>query len=326
VLTWCSIEWLPDLLERTRQLKPDYIIHDSLSLWGRLTAQILDIPAICVIATAALNEINTLDHPDYLSDTSVEDLESLPSIRHFHSLESQLRAQYSLPKIAFMDTFTNPQGLNLCYLPRELQPGVEHFDPTFHFVGPCDPVRQTRQHDFPMEWLNRDPLVFISFGSIHDPGKATYQACIEALSELPAQVVMLTSPSMEPADFGDLPAHFMLRKTGTVPQLELLKRASVFVTHGAGGAAREGAWHGVPMLAIPQTFEQDILSRRMEEEGAGLRLPQSDVTASSIQAAVRRLMDEADFRQAAMKLGQACKDAGGAVRAVDLIEQHLKTH
>ncbi|MGI2902113.1 hypothetical protein [Tolypothrix sp. VBCCA 56010] len=52
-LTWCAREMLPALLESVREEKPDYIIHDSLCLWGRLVAQLLNIPAVNSIATAA---------------------------------------------------------------------------------------------------------------------------------------------------------------------------------------------------------------------------------------------------------------------------------
>ncbi|MHC5717308.1 MAG: hypothetical protein ACYTX0_35630 [Nostoc sp.] len=33
-LTWCTREMLPALLESVRAEKPDYIIHESLCLWG----------------------------------------------------------------------------------------------------------------------------------------------------------------------------------------------------------------------------------------------------------------------------------------------------
>lgn len=52
-LTWCAHQMLPTLIETVSEERPDYIVHDSLCLWGRLVGQILNIPAINSIATAA---------------------------------------------------------------------------------------------------------------------------------------------------------------------------------------------------------------------------------------------------------------------------------
>ena len=52
VLTWCAREWVPALLERVRAERPDYIVHDSLCLWGRILAHALGVPAVASVATA----------------------------------------------------------------------------------------------------------------------------------------------------------------------------------------------------------------------------------------------------------------------------------
>jgi MGT family glycosyltransferase len=325
VLTWCALEWLPSLLEQVAKEKPDYIIHDSLSLWGKLVAHLLNIPAVCVIATAALNAENTLEQPNYLSDAPGLDLETLPSLTYFNELEQELREKYATPPITFMDTFTNRQDLNICYLPRELQPGVEKFDSSFHFVGPCDPVRATVKHDFDFDLLTDDPLIFISFGSIHDPGIDVFRHCIQAFKDERVQVLMLLSPNMERDVLGEFPDNFLIRNTGTVPQLEILERTDLFIMHGAGGAARESAWRSVPMVAIPQTFEQDMISRRIEALGAGVRLPQSEVTSHSLRETATRILSETSYRDQSCRLGEACRNAGGAKLAVDEIFRYVKS-
>ncbi len=55
ILTWWALEWIPKLLDPIREIKPDYIVHDSLSIWGRAIAQILGIPGICSIHTPAFS-------------------------------------------------------------------------------------------------------------------------------------------------------------------------------------------------------------------------------------------------------------------------------
>ncbi|PNJ93818.1 hypothetical protein CEP15_14030, partial [Cylindrospermopsis raciborskii C07] len=38
---------------------------------------------------------------------------------------------------------------------------------------------------------------------------------------------------------GDIPENFIIRPNGTVPQLKILERASLFIMHGAAGGTRE---------------------------------------------------------------------------------------
>jgi MGT family glycosyltransferase len=221
-----------------------------------------------------------------------------------------------------IDVFTNPEPLNICYLPRELQPYVDKFDQSFHFVGSCNPVR-AMEYDFPMEQLQKDKLILISFGTVHDPGLAFYKSCIEAFRSIDAQVFMVLSPTTDPAQLGDVPPNFIIRPTGTVPQLKILERTSLFIMHGAGGGTREGVWYSVPMIAIPQTYEQEIISRRIEEQGAGIMILPEKVNPEHLRQVAQQILNDKSFRENSGRLGDGCRAAGGAKRAVDEILRYV---
>lgn len=201
ILSWCALEWVPQLLEPVRELKPDYIIHDSLSLWGRIVAQVLGIPAVCSISTAALNKRAVSRSAKLWKDLPKMALKFKPALKTFKGMSQQLSDTYGIPKISFIDTFTNPQETNICYLPRALQPKESAFDQRYHFVGPCNPVRQM-EFDFPLDQLSHERLVYISFGSLHDPGIPFFKNCIQALKDVDCQVVMLTPPFSQTGGFG----------------------------------------------------------------------------------------------------------------------------
>ncbi|NEU72156.1 MGT family glycosyltransferase [Hassallia byssoidea VB512170] len=321
-LTWCAIEMLPALLESVREEKPDYIIHDSLCLWGRLVAQLLNIPAVNSIATAAFTPESFYECPRLRKKLPRLLKEAAGSMKHYRQHQRELRESYGLSPIKFIDTFTNIEPLNICYLPPELQPYSDKFDERFHFVGPCNPVR-AMEYDFPMEQLQKDKVILISFGNIHDPGLAFYQSCIQAFGSIDAQVIMLLSPGMDAALLGDIPENFIIRPTGTVPQLKILERASLFIMHGAGGGAREAVWYSVPMIAVPQTYEQEIISHRIEEQGAGIMILPEDVTAERLQKTAQQILGDRSFVANSDRLGDACRAAGGAKRAVDEILRYV---
>jgi MGT family glycosyltransferase len=321
-LTWCAHQMLPELLESVRAEKPDYIIHDSLCLWGRLVAQILNIPAVNSIATAAFTPESFYECPWLRKKLPGFLKQAAAGMKHYRQYQRELREIYGIPPIKFVDTFTNIEPLNLCYLPPELQPYSDKFDERFHFVGPCNPVRGM-EYDFPMEQLQKDKLILISFGNIHDPGVEFYRSCIQAFGNTDAQIVMILSPFVDITLLGDIPNNFIIRPTGTVPQLKILERASLFIMHGAGGGAREAVWYAVPMIAVPQTYEQEIISRRIQEQGAGIMMMLEDVTVENLQQTAQQIFDDSSFRVNSGLLGDACRAAGGVERAVNEIWRYV---
>ncbi|MEH1785114.1 MAG: macrolide family glycosyltransferase [Nostoc sp.] len=321
-LTWCTREMLPALLESVRAEKPDYIIHDSLCLWGRLVAQLLNVPAVNSIATAAFTPESFYECPWLRKKLPRLLKEAAVGMKHYRQHQRELRATYGVPPIKFVDTFTNIEPFNICYLPIELQPYSDKFDERFHFVGPCNPARAV-EYDFPMEKLHSSKLILISFGNIHNPGLGFYQKCIEAFANTDAQVVMVLSPALDITLLGDIPENFIIRPMGTVPQLQILERASLFIMHGAGGGTREAVWYSVPMIAVPQTYEQEIISRRIQEQGAGIMMMLEDITSECLQQTAQRIFDNNSFRVNSGRLGDACRAAGGVKRAGDKILRYV---
>jgi MGT family glycosyltransferase len=318
ILTWCAKEWVPPLLEAVRAERPEYIVHDSLCLWGRVVAHVLGLPAVTSVATAAFCPESFHGCPLLRALRRTKIAEAREGLRLFRDWRQELRTRYGVRPIALIDTFTNPQPLNICYLPRELQPYAEKFGDEFLFVGPCDPLRAIRV-EFPFDQLDGRPLVLVSFGTVHNPGRAFFNALLGAVSGKDLQVVLVLSPGMDMPALGEVPANVIVRPTGTVPQLQLLERAALFITHGAGGGLREGVWCGVPLLAVPQTYEQELLSMQMAAQGAGVVLSPNNLNGANLATAIRTLLSDPKYRENSARLGAACRAAGGALRAADAI-------
>jgi hypothetical protein len=319
VSAWCAREWVPQLLEAVRAEQPDYIVHDSLCLWGKIIAQVLGVPAVASVATAGFCAASFHGCPRLRPRRRTMIMQAREGLRLFRDWRRELAATYRLPQTTMLvGVFSNRQPLNIVYLPRALQPYAEKFGAEYLFVGQCTQSRANGA-DFPFVRLDRRPLVYVSFGTLHNPGPAFFRVCVAALSELDLQVVLVLSPGVAPAELGAVPENFFVLVNGTAPQLRLLERAAAFVTHCGGGGLREAAWFGVPMIAVPQTYEQEILSARLAEFGAGLMLLPAEVTPETLRAAVSRVLLDGAFDVRAQQLAQASREAGGAARAADAI-------
>ncbi|MEN6558811.1 MAG: nucleotide disphospho-sugar-binding domain-containing protein, partial [Thermoguttaceae bacterium] len=109
------------------------------------------------------------------------------------------------------------------------------------------------------------------------------------------------------------------------PQMALLEKAALMITHAGQNSAMEALSRGVPMVAIPRSADQPGVAARVEYAGAGLRAFFRTVTPDQLAAIIQRVLTEPSFRQRAAELRQALIRSGGAPKAAEIVERALTT-
>lgn len=89
----------------------------------------------------------------------------------------------------------------------------------------------------------------VSLGTLHAGSDDFFRTCFRVLADLPVRVLLAVGSHTFPARLGRPPANPLVR--ASVPQLEVLRRTAVFVTHGGTNSTLEGLSHGVPLAVIP---------------------------------------------------------------------------
>jgi MGT family glycosyltransferase len=220
--------------------------------------------------------------------------------------------------------FTAFGHFNIIFIPRFFQPMEETFDDRFVFVGPSLLPRH-QEIAFPFEQLRTDfPLLYISMGTVFNNQPDFYRHCFEAFGDQPWQVVLNRGKRIDATRLGPVPTNFLL--SPYVPQLEILQRARIFVTHGGANSVMESMYYGVPMVIIPQQPEQRMSAQRIVDLGLGVQLDKDAVTATVLRNAVERIAQNSLYHEQAQVLRQATRDAGGYERAVDAIIQYTQEY
>jgi MGT family glycosyltransferase len=160
-------------------------------------------------------------------------------------------------------------------------------------------------------------LVYVSLGTLFNTDATFYRNCFEAFHGQDFQVIMSVGARVSIESLRSAPANFIVQTH--VPQLDVLRRATVFITHGGMNSVSESLYYGVPVLVIPQMSEQEIVGRRVEELGAGLYVAKEDVTAERLRESVQRLLAEPRFGRQAAVVRESLQTAGGVARAADAI-------
>lgn len=189
------------------------------------------------------------------------------------------------------------------------------------FVGPLHRSSDSQPVPFPWERLDGRPLIYASLGTLQNRIAGMFRVIAEACEGLDAQLVISTGNGMSPEALGKLPGDPIV--VSYAPQLDLLRRSTLAVTHAGLNTVLEALSTGVPMVAIPVTNDQPGIAARIAWIGAGEAIPNKNVTLQELRAAVVRVRSDQSYRAVAEQIRDAIKTGGGAPRAAELIEHAL---
>ena len=105
----------------------------------------------------------------------------------------------------------------------------------------------------------------------------------------------------------------------SAPHGEVMKQASLVITHGGFGTLAKALANRLPALVMPQGRDQGGNAEKLTAHGAGLALP-PDADAAAIAGAVQKLLADPAFAEAAGKLGAAIEREMRESKVVEELE------
>jgi MGT family glycosyltransferase len=325
-LAWLFMRTTAEVLEQEldgyRAEKPDYLITDSVAPWGQWVGEILGVPVVTSVTTFAFNR-HVLRYGVAHGVRPRSGRIFLSKLRHVTRavrLMFRLRRRYGVRGPGLMGTMSGASGLSIVYTSRAFQPRAETFDDRYAFVGPLLESRPDGG-DFPWDRLQRSTIVYVSLGTLFNAAPGFYKDCFAAFAGMDAYVVLSVGGRVAADSLGPPPDNVLVR--AHVPQLEILQRASAFVSHGGMNSVGESLFNGVPLVVIPQMSEQEIVSRRVEELGAGVVLDRDAVTPHALRTSVERILADRTFAAQASAIGDSFRSAGGVARAASAIHDYI---
>jgi UDP:flavonoid glycosyltransferase YjiC (YdhE family) len=247
----------------------------------------------------------------------------------------------------------NP-NLNLVFVMSELQPRIEEFDSaTIKFVGPCvdESVRAslankkfdtTQTSQLIKEFLDKSAsigpdgekvpkkLIYVSMGTVfgsENPGlfKILIEACLEFSKEC---AIIVSTGNQETYDNCIRMSlnHPDILLMPHAPQIEILKQASLFITHAGMNSVSEAIIYGDPIICLPLSGDQPFVAWRVADElKIGVRLePNETLTVKKVTNAIRKVLGDKTFKNNVQALSDTSKTYAGHKTACQHIIQFLK--
>ncbi len=211
----------------------------------------------------------------------------------------------------------------LTQTPKEFDFESFHWPPQFHYTGPFHDGRGRIESDFPWDRLTGEPLIYASMGTLQNGLESVFSSIAEAVGRRPGmQLVLSIGPTLDPQQVQSLQANSIV--VSDAPQVELLRRSALCITHAGLNTTLESLAQGVPMVAIPVSMDQPGVAARIAYTRTGAYVPLQEMTAPRLSALIEEVLTNPEYRQNANKMKQAIVQTNGLEKAVDLLEDAFK--
>jgi len=204
--------------------------------------------------------------------------------------------------------------------PREFDFGPAPDFPQFHYAGPFHDGRGRMDFDFPWQRLTSQPIVYASMGTLQNGLVDIFRSITQAAVGLKQlQFVLAVGGQLDPKQLGAIPANVMV--VSYAPQIEVLKRSSLCITHAGLNTVLESLASGVPMLALPITNDQPGVAARIAEKKVGVVLSPDHASPQNFVAAINQVLGDSTFPDNVQRMQEAIHRIDGLSIAAGILER-----
>jgi zeaxanthin glucosyltransferase len=330
-LARAALKHLPQALEKTGV---EALVMDPIHFFLELVPIKMSIPYVQVCCALHLDLSGTT--PPFIfnwrHETTPEAL-----IRNIEGVHQTV--QTLLPVLAEATHYADCTGLGsnwqepgstqsklafITQTPKEFDfPGIP-WPTQFHYAGPLHDGEGRAPVAFAWEKLNGKSLIYASLGTLVNGLDYAYRAILEAAKQLPeVQLVLSVGQSVNLDELRPVPSDAIIVRTA--PQLQLLKRAALCITHAGMNTTLEALAQGVPMVALPIGYDQPGVAARIDYHGVGKSLEVATLTGKQMLKAIREVLENSSYRQRAHDFQRIIKRTSGLEVAADRIEEAFQT-
>jgi MGT family glycosyltransferase len=287
------------------------------------------MPWICISTTSL--PYHDEEVPPYAFEDEQEEGRSMEDFYDGHKLicnrYNEVRKEFNLPpvKSGWNDLFS--KFLTICVTTPELEYPRSKFPEGLAFTGALtDPSQDPNLDTILQEFINNhstDKIIYATLGTVFNKHPNLMEILIRGVFLSKATAIISSGPGYTVSD------ELLAKKPDNVIIVPWANHRALFpymwaaVTHGGMSTTSDTIYFGLPTLHIPVGCDLPSLSRKLMYNKAGLRIPLKYATPEGISTKINELIASDEMKNNVAKLQKAFKDAGGASKAVKLIESAL---
>lgn len=288
------------------KLKVDIICFDSLAFWGKVLADENNIPSV------ALHTIQPFDNDafdregfSYLQPytNSFSGEREFKRIIYMYSKISSNK--YRLPfDFLFSDLISSKGDKNIILVPDFLCKYKEKLKYNCYIYNPVIQDKKSYVGENDIKCGGNEKIIYISTGSIIR-NKDFLIECIEQCKRIEGTQIYVSAGEFSTELKKKYKGRNEIKIYSFSPQISILKKAKLFITHGGMNSICESIYYETPMLVIPFMNDEYLNARMVEKSGMGIMLDSKKVSTKIFDVAKKMLNDIVIFnniRQASKQM------------------------
>ena len=278
-----------------------------------------------------------------------------------YQLSKKFNISYKDPFKEIFEIDCNFENIVLTF--PELQPRSHLFQKNNQFVGSCIrtldednqmnsliekliepclntfPVQNPLKSKDDLNNLNKNKLVYVSLGEMFTDNMELYLTIINAFKSsveedsTDGNLFVIVSVGEKCFEiFNEMLTNNELRLANNmtivpfVSQIEILKRASLFITNSDLCSVSESIAYAVPMVCIPITNEQLQVAYRVTTDlGLGVALDFLNLKSNEILYEVMNVLDDTSYNERCIRYSKILAEYDGPKNAADIIEKYMNS-
>lgn len=144
------------------------------------------------------------------------------------------------------------------------------------------------------------PVAYFTLGTVKNAAVADFSIGLAAFDVWDGVVVATTGRRIDLDELGPVPSNVVVAQF--VPQVAVIERAELLVSHSGSGTMLGGLVHGVPQVAVPRGTDQPQNAALLARTGAGLVIAPEDYAVETIGAAITAVTTQSSYRAAAERV------------------------
>ncbi len=311
-----------DTLPAVRELAPEVVVADILTLAPALAAELAGVPLATLIPHVYPDAGDGFPVysigarlPRRAIGRSFWRTAQRPVAKGLERGRLELngtRAELGLPALEHVHGGISRELTLVATLPQLEYPRA--WPPWARVVGPL--MWEPPARDVPVP-PGRDPLVLVAPSTAQDPELRLLRASLQGLAGLPVRVLATYNGRLPRRPLGvpdNATVVEWLSYSRTMPECDLV------ICHAGHGTLVRALTNGVPVLACPSVGDMSENAARLDWAGAGVRIPPRLLGPRSVRVGVERILGDDSIAARAREMARwaAGHDSGRA--AAELLE------
>jgi len=196
-----------------------------------------------------------------------------------------------------------------------------------HYIGPCVRNKAPVSTALIRELTAKNKkIIYVSMGSqterIQQVCEALYVKIIEAMKDAEMKdyhVVLSSSLAVDLGDMIETPENVTI--VPWIDALEVLEISAAIITHGGLGLIKESIFYGVPMIVLPDKYDQPMNAERVVYHQLGVKDDLINVTKEALKAHILNVTTDQNIREKLQQMKNVFRRRDESQEGAILIEK-----